>query len=371
MFVGTICPVKSQNTVKISPDTIVVYDTKIVYDTIFVYDTIRISKPIKGFTKLPLEFTDTLSVIKPFLYDSLLMVDTILIDKMKKKYYYTLHQRKHLGSKPLTCLSKDYFIQPEEILCELPATNLKKNIISVKTNKKLMKSERYSTTDTHQNSWGISAGGGGWWARSFDGNLRTNALISPQIGVYYEKKIVSNLVLKMELNYRWIEKNGLQFSQDSFLDFIQSPSTVGITESDVFSWDVDGKTEDEFVFSQIDIPLKVGYDFGLLQPYIGLDYTRRFKHNNVHNGNYFNVLVGANIHLSNRFSLELSYSHGVREEIQRDGQVLGIIEGNIITLPHSKVVFSSYPPAEYVLENTGKLSSRRVGISLLFNLHSN
>lgn len=236
---------------------------------------------------------------------------------------------------------------------------------------KLMKSEPQNITNTHQHRWGLSAGGGGWWARSLDGNWRTNVLFTPHLGAFYEKKISHHLRFKVELNYRWVATKGIQFSQDNFSGFIQPPSTPGITESDIFSWDVDGEKTTEFRFSQIDIPLKLGYKIGSFQPCIGFDYTRRFKHNKVHNGNYFNAIAGLDIHLSNRLSLELCYSHGIREEIQRNGEVMGIIVGNIITLPGSKTVFTAYPPAEYLSKNTGKLSSRQIALSLSFNLHNN
>jgi hypothetical protein len=299
------------------------------------------------------------------------MADAILMNQINEKYYYTFYQHKPLSNNNLACTSTAYLIQPEELLCELPATDLEKNIISVKTNQKRMKSERYSTTNTHQSSWGISTGGGGWWAQSLDNNLRTDVLLSPHVGVYYEKKVISHLSLKVGLNYRWIATKGIQFSQDNFMDSIQPPSTPGVKESDIFRWDVDGENEDEFSFSQIEIPLNLGYKIGSFEPFIGLDYTSRFKHNQVHGGNYFNLIAGCNVHLSQRLSLALSYSYGLREEFKRSGQVLGIIEGNIIVLPDSKIVFTDYPPAEYVSKNTGHLSSRRVDIALSINLHSN
>lgn len=371
VFLGITCPVKSQNTIKTSPDTIVVYDTKIVYDTLFIYDTIRISKPIRSFITLPLRFADTLSEIKLLPYDTLLVADTILLDKIKEKYLHTSQLNKQLSNNPLDCLSQNIFIQPDEVLCELPATNFKKSIISIKSNMKLMKSETHNITNTHQYRWGLSAGGGGWWARSRDANLQTNVLFTPHFGAFYEEKISHHLRFKVELNYRWVATKGIQFSQDNFSGFIQSPSTPGITESDIFSWDVDGEKTNEFRFSQIEIPIKLGYKTGSFQPCIGFDYTRRFKHNKVHNGNYFNVIAGLDIHLSNRLSLELCYSHGIRGEIQRNGQVMGIIVGNIITLPGSKTAFTAYPPADYLSKNTGKLSSRRIALSLSFNLHNN
>jgi hypothetical protein len=372
VFIWVAYPVASQKKTKNAiPDTVFIYETQVVYDTLFVYDTIWMPKPLVGIpVRLP-EYGDPLSGIIPFKYDTASTADTVLFGKTKEKYYYTLNLHKPFTDIPLTALSKKYSIQPANFLCKSPATNFKKSIISVKNNEKLMKSERNNTTNTNPFTWGILAGGGGWWARSFDGNLRTNVLVTPHVGVYYEKTITRNVRFKLELNYTWIVKKGIQFNQGRYLDSIQSPSTPGITDSDIFRWDVDGDKDTEFSFSQIDVPVKVGYTIGLFQPYIGFEYTRRFVHDKVHNGNYFSVLAGADVHLSKRVSLGVCYSRGLQDEIQRNGQVQGIVVNNIITLPGSKVAFAPYPPAEYLSKNTGFLSSQRINLSLYFNLHSN
>ena len=73
----------------------------------------------------------------------------------------------------------------------------------------------------------LSAGRGGWWARCLDGNWRTNVLFTPHFGAFYEKKISPHLRFKVELNYRWVATKGIQFSQDNFSGFIQSPHPQG------------------------------------------------------------------------------------------------------------------------------------------------
>ena len=87
VLIGYICPVKSQNVVKISPDTIVINETQVVYDTIFVYDTIRISKPkpINDISNQFLNDADTLSQIKVPQNDALLKTDSAIIDKKNRK----------------------------------------------------------------------------------------------------------------------------------------------------------------------------------------------------------------------------------------------------------------------------------------------
>ncbi|MBN1117821.1 MAG: hypothetical protein JXA77_11485 [Bacteroidales bacterium] len=371
VFIGFFCPIKSQSKKEMSLDTIVINETKIVYDTIFVYDTLQISKPIMKIPDNPVQFADSLSEMRPFSCDTALTPDTIRQDITEKKFNRTTHQYTPLKSRALTVANKDHIKESEDFFCELPATNLKKNIISVKTNKKLMKIEENRIKNANPNFWGITLGGSGWWFQSFDCDLTSNALLSSHIGVYFKKEVINHLYFKTGLNYRWIATKGIDFSRDNFEDFHQPPSLAEVKESEIFNWDIDGKKDDEFRFSQIDIPLKLGYKIGVFQPCIGFDYTRRFRNNKVHNGNYFNVIAGLDIVLSKRLSLELSYSHGIREEIQRNGQILGIVEGNIIVLPDSKVVFTDYPPEDYLRKNTGKLSSRRIDISLFLNLHSN
>lgn len=370
VLIGYICPVKSQNVVKISPDTIVINETQVVYDTIFVYDTIRISKPkpINDISNQFLNDADTLSQIKVPQNDALLKTDSAIIDKKNRKKQAIEKPLMPLSCKVLPLEDENHSTQPEKIFRDSTATNFKKNIISVKNNTKLMKSEKHSTSQTPKYRWGISSGGGGWRAQSSDGNLQTNILFTPHIGVYFEKKLIQNLLLQMELNYKWNPIKGIQINWNNFEEFIQPPSTEGVKESEIFSWYVNGETEDEFNLSQIDIPLKLAYKIRNFQPCIGFVYTRRF---NADNGNYFNVTAGLDIHISKKISLGFSYSYGMREEIQRNGQVMGIVVGNIITLPESKVMFTAYPPEEYLSKNSGELSSRYFDISLYFNLQSN
>ncbi len=372
LLIWVVFPVKSQDKVKkASPDTLVIYETQIVYDTLYIYDTIRVPKQGKNIPAQTKEYDNTILGITAFPYDTTLMADTALHGQLMDKSFVTPYPHKPLVSIPLTSLSNKYLNQSEKFFCELPATHFEKGIINAKSKMKLMKSERNNSIYADRSGWGISAGGGGWQARSFDGNLRSDMLLSPHAGIFYEKTVTRHIVCKVALHYTWTLNKGIHFHHDDFMDSIQSSSLAVITYDDIFSWDVDGEKDARFSFSQIDIPVKVGYQISFLRPYLGFKYTRRFKHNQLHKGNYFSALIGAEILLSNRLSLGINYSYGLCEEIQRNGQINGTTVGNIVVMPDSKVVISSYPAEEHVNNNAGALSGQRIDFSLYFSLHGN
>ncbi|MBN1924383.1 MAG: hypothetical protein JW798_00985 [Prolixibacteraceae bacterium] len=372
LLIWVVFPVQSQEKVKkASSDTLVIYETQIVYDTLYVYDTVRVPKPGSNIPAQTLEYDNAIQGITSFPYDTSLMPDTVTPGQFLDKSSNTSYPYKPLVSIPLTSLSNKYISESEKFLCESPATKFKKGIITAKSNMKLMKSERYHSINADGYAWGISAGGGGWRAQSFDGNLRSDVLFSPHAGIFCEKKVARHVTCKVELNYTWTLNKGIHFQHDDFMDSIQSASLEEVKYTDIFSWDVDGEDDAGFGFSQVDIPFQVGYQIGSFRPYVGFKYSHRFKHNQLHKGNYFSALAGTDILLSNRLSLGVSYSCGLGNEVRRNGQILGTTVGNIIVLPDSKVVISSYPAEEHLSNNTGALSSQRIDISLYINLHRN
>ncbi len=373
LLVWVVLPVQSQDKLKeASPDTLVIYETQIVYDTLFIYDTIRISKPVRNIPSAqPLEHDNAILGVMSLPVDTSLMADTLRSGAFRNRSPDMARPDKQLVSIPLTTLSNKYLAQPEKFSCESPATNFKKGIKNVKSDMKLMKGERLDRKYAGRSGWGVLAGGGSWRARSFDGNLRSDMLFTPHAGIFYEKSITSNIVCKLELNYTWTLNKGIYFQHDDFIDSIQSASFEEITYADIFSWDVDGKKDAGFGFSQIDFPVTIGCQISIFRPYAGFQYTHRFGHNKLHKGNYFYALAGADIRLSQRLSLGINYSCGLCKEVQRNGQILGTAVGNIVVLPDSKVVISSYPAEEHISNNTGALSGQRLDISLYFSLNRN
>lgn len=370
LLIWAVHPVNAQNK-KSASDTLFIYETQIVYDTLFIYDTIRISGSDRNPALQSMEDSNSVQGMISGPSDTLLIADTIDFQKLKKDFPDTLQPYKPITALPLTSLCNKYDPHSEKLSCELTATNFKRSIIYTKSKMKLMKRERYHSFNAEQSVWGISAGGGTWHAQSFDGNLRSDGLFSTSIGLYYEKMISGNFGFKVELNYQWIANRGIHFQQDNFMDAVQPSSTAGITYADIFSWDVNGASDADFRFSQLSIPLKFGYNISFARPYMGLEYMYRFKNSQLSNGNYVHALAGINVHLLKRLSIEATYSLGLSNELDRNGQVQGTTAGNITVLSDSRVVISSYPAEDHVNKNTGSLSGRYFGISLCYSFSKN
>lgn len=373
-----INPVNSQNIHNLSGDTIVVYETHFTYDTLFVCDTLFVSDTIHLSEQLvpilppAVILTDSFICVDSLLYNGFATMESLPEKKNAEKIPCPLIEFNHLSGNALVAASKYKTDELDNFFCELPATNFQESIIRVETKRKLMESKDYKTINPKQLSWGISFGADGWWAKNMSNRLMSDLKFMPKVGVYGEKKLNRHLGVTLGLNYRWLAGKGLHFNQnDNFSDFVQSSITQGIKESDVFSWSVDAIEEDKFAFSQIDIPLKIGYTIGAFQPRIGVDCTLRFAENQDNSTNSFNLLAGLSVHLSDRLMLELNYCHALKGEMHRKAEQKGVVEGNIIVLPESKVVFTSYPAAEYISNNNGSLKSRRFGVSLAYRISKN
>jgi hypothetical protein len=367
LFCANISQALAQKSIKrAKPDTIVIYETKVVYDTLYVYDTIRMANPLKNIPVRHLGQADTVSGLLPLPHSSSLMTDTSILKK----------NRSHLNSLQLYNAFNDIFLipsdkkyrpHPEEFLCKSPATILKSDIIKSESDNKLMENNTNEKLDNLR--FGISAGGGGWWAQSFDFRLRSNMLASPNVGVFFEKTTVHNVSLKIELNYSWLLKKGVRFYPDDYMGTVYSSTFTTSNYSGLFSWDINGESDSEFNFSQISVPIKVGYKVMFIQPYVGLEYKVRKMNNNDYFESSVSALTGVDIHISDRISMAINYSYGISEELNRNGYVQGTTVGDMIVLPNSTVVFFSYPTEDYLNNNTGPLSSQRIDFSLYLNLH--
>ncbi len=372
LFIWVAHPANAQEKVKkSSSDTIVIYETQIVYDTLFIYDTIRISGPDRNPVLQSMKDSNSVQGIIADPSDTLMIFDTTVPQNLKEYLPDTLQPYKPITAVPLTSLCNKYYPHSEKFSCGLTATNFKSSIMYTKSKMKLMKRERYHSFNAGQSAWGISAGGGAWHAQSFNGNLRSDHLFSPSLGLYYEKMISRHFSFKVELNYLWTANRGIHFQQDNFMDAVQSSSTAGITYADIFSWDVNGKADGDFHFSRLSVPLKIGYNISFVRPYVGLEYMHRLKNSQLPNGNHVSALAGLNVHLLKRLSIEATYSLGLSNELDRNGQVQGTTAGNITVLSDSRVVISSYPAEDHVNNNTGSLSGRFFGISLCYSFSRN
>lgn len=378
VLIGMINPVNSQNIHNLSGDTIVVYETHFTYDTLFVCDTLFVSDTIRLseqlVTILPpaVILADSLICVDSLLYKGFATMESLPEKKNSDRIPCPLIKFNPLSGSILVAASKYKTEELDNFFCELPATDFQENIIRVKTKKKLMESKEYRTINPRQLSWGISFGADGWWAKNMSNKLKSDLKFMPQVGVYGEKKLNRHLGVTLGLNYRWLASKGLHFNKDdNFLDFVQYSITQGIKESDIFNWSINAKDEDEFGFSQIDIPLKIGYTIGAFQTRIGVDFTRRFAENQDNSTNSFNILACLRVHLSDRLMLELNYCHALNGEMLRKAEQIGVVEGNVIVLPESKVVFTSYPAAEYISNNKGSLKVRRFGVSLSYRISKN
>lgn len=258
------------------PDTIFQYETLTVYDTVFVYDTIRAVEPEK------------LNPIEPKGADySVLHLDTA-------------------GNKAILLIisgNKTATIPINGII-------LNENIKNLNSMKKLsfvgVVLFAFQSMVMAQTNYGITVGGGAWWAKCNEPITSVNYTPTLKAGVFFEHSLSNNVFLKTGLNYNYLTNN---YSYKATVDTL---NWVGV-----------GDEASATAYHQFSIPLQFGYAIGKIKPYLGIEYSYRISESWLNQSiNSFGLLGGINYAISDKVTLGINYYHGLTKDYEYSGPIL-------------------------------------------------
>lgn len=257
-------------------DKLIVYETVIVYDTIFIYDTVKISDHAK------------LNKIKS---------KQLILNVLQ---YDTANQRANL-----------LIISPNQT-ATIPINSiiLNENIKKYESMKKLsffgVVLFAFQNMVIAQTNFGVSAGGGTWWAKS--NNPFGSVEFSPTFntGLFFSQPLSNAFNLKMEVNYSYLMSN---YSYKAIVDTL--------------NWVVTGEGESATNYHQISLPLQVGYKIGEFRPFLGVEYSYRFSESWLDKRIYsFGVIGGVNYLFNDKFSVSLNYYQGLSDDYTQKGTII-------------------------------------------------
>lgn len=347
-------------------DTVVIYETQIVYDTLFVYDTIRVSPLI---SHGPL-----IKGMQPA-RDSL--ISFLKVNAYGNKALYRKPSVHILQPVNRLAYGSSHLGHPDiHFLCIKSATNPEKDIIvpDCKDTRTKMKRNMsiYDALHVFSQSleFGLSTGLGVWQAESVNSSLRSKYTATQTMGAYATGSLTEHLRLKVELNYNWLYKNGSLFQyRDILTDDAQitGPSLFDSTAlGSVMRWSIDGVGDSSYSFSQFMLPVKLGYTINRFQPYVGATLVYRLIKQRP-NQTSWNFCVGLNIMLSEKSSVALNYSRGLKEELQRSGSFDGTYDDNIVTLQDNTQIIMTGSYDRFVERNSGTCISNNLEVVFCYH----
>lgn len=254
-------------------DTIFVYETVTLYDTIYVHDTIRVIEDLK---------VEPINSKETELF--LLQIDS-------------------------TSMQANLLIVSKERTATLPINSiiLNENIQNLKSMKKIsflgVVLFAFQSMVMAQTNYGITAGVGTWWAKCSEPSVGTEYSPTLKTGVYVEHAVGESFFLKTELNYHFLNSN---YSYKTYI------------YNDYF-----GDSEAASNYHQFSIPLQVGFSFGRVKPYLGVEYSYRISESWLNTQiNSFGVLGGLNYSISDNLSFSLNYHNGLTKDLEYSGTIL-------------------------------------------------
>jgi hypothetical protein len=265
-------------------DTIFIYKTVTVYDTIIVHDTVRVM------------MNEKIAVIKP----SGTGLNLLLSDSTNNKAKIIVIFDNQAATIPIN------------------------SIISGVNNQKLKGMKKlnflgvvllaFQSMVMAQTNYGISAGGGMWWA--WDNNHIGSVVFSPAVntGLFFELPLSKRIWLKTELNYVYLSSN---YSYKAVIDTLNRFEV--------------GDGESASAYHQFAVPLEIGYKIGGFKLAAGLEYAYRMSESWLNkNMNCLALSFSVNHHLANRLSISLYYKYGLTKDYEYSGQIKDPVSSAII-----------------------------------------
>lgn len=260
--------------------SIVAPDTIYIYETVVVYDTVRLVKPKRIAEK-------RIKSISPVNYSSSnqLAVKKVGHHTIFSSSSATIPQSSIIGSKSKTNIQKNESMKAKHFLAIA--------IIALQT------------SSYAQPRYGITAGGGVWWAHGIRQNAVTEVAPTFNLGAFICKPVISNKV-----NFEW----ELQYS------FLASNySYKGKSSPEL--WMSIGDSEAATAYHQFAIPFRVEWVLGKFTPFIGAEYTYRRAENWVKdvNGNTLSmnrlgIITGLKYTPSSTWSFGVAYDGGLTDD---------------------------------------------------------
>ncbi|MBN2484853.1 MAG: outer membrane beta-barrel protein [Bacteroidales bacterium] len=264
-------------------DTIYIYEEVVVYDTVYVFDTIWAA-----------DAKDSFNFIKPIYFNALQLKTT---------------------GKPVELL-----IISGTKAATFPTNGiiLNRNINNIESMKKLnflgVVLFAFNSMVIAQAGYGISGGGGTWWAAC------NKPIVSPayspafNLGAFFDLPLHKRLVARGELNYRFM-KNNYSYKASVYDICWETPSTnlCGIV----------GDAESASDYHQVSLPVTFGYKLNRFVPYTGFEYNYRISEKWLDKKiNSFGLKLGLSYAFTNKISLVLDYYKGFTKDYEHTGRLM-------------------------------------------------
>ncbi len=314
---------------QVAPDTIY------IYEEVVVYDTVRLVKPKRKVLEVP-------QIILP----------------VKRSFSEILPKKK-------VC-HQNNILFPAATIFQNSIIDSKSNIN--KQNNESMKAKHLLTAAIitsqiagyAQLQYGISAGGGVWWAHGIAQNAVTEVAPTFNLGAFISKPVIENKVnFEWELQYSYLASN-YSYKVNLYPEL----------------WGSIGDSEAATAYHQLSFPFRVEWILGNFSPFIGAEYTYRRAekwvkdwHDKTLSMNRLGILLGLKYHPASTWSFSFAYDAGITDDFTLNHLIVfpDVMSSGLQIWKSSWVGFSAF----YTLNEKGETPNKMISDSDVISASEN